>query len=51
MAADDPVETVTSVFTEEEVYMIVGHVAEAVGVEQDVTEEIEVAIRDVLSRV
>jgi len=51
MPSDDPVETETPVFTEEEVYMIVGHVVESVGVEQDVTEETEVAIRAVLSRV
>jgi hypothetical protein len=50
VTADDPVETETPVFTEEEVYMIVGHVAESVGVERDVTEETEAAVKAVLSR-
>lgn len=49
MAADDPVETQTPVFTEEEVYMIAGFLAEQWGVE-DLTAEIEDAIEAVLSR-
>ena len=50
MAIDDPVQTETPVFTEEEVYMIVGYVAELVGIYGDVTEATEIAVKAVLSR-
>jgi hypothetical protein len=54
VSADDPVETETPVFTEEEVYMIVGYLAGWLGVEDGDESGVAVltdqAIQEVLSR-
>ena len=51
MSATDPVETETAVFTEEEVHMIGGFLAELWGRDEDSCDDVDDAIRTVLSRV
>jgi hypothetical protein len=50
MSFDDPVETETPVFTEEDVYMIGGWLAEAWGVTEDAAGDTDKAIQAVLGR-
>jgi hypothetical protein len=49
MSADDPVDETAMIFTEADVFMIVGFLADRWGIEEDVTEETEEAITAVLA--